>query len=410
MPKALTKDLIEQIAEKYGDSFYLLDSDVFKNNCENLLDSFRRYYPKTNIAYSYKTNYTPKLAKLVDSLGGYAEVVSEMEMEVALKSGVEANHIIWNGPVKNEDKVEELLLAGGMVNIDSVYEIENIRSVAERHSDSIINVGVRVNYDVEDGVLSRFGFDVDGEDFATVLSFIKATKNIRLVNLQAHFAKRSPVFWTKRAQGMIRVYEKVTSEYGLYPERLDIGGGIYGEMPDELRKQLNIDKYDFEDYASRAAKTFAEYFGENGPWLFIEPGTAVAANCMRYVSQIKTLKSIRGKNIASSNGSQKNISMSGLNPPMEVVPAAVVRNEYTNLDIAGYTCIESDYLYKNYSGLLGVGDYVVFGCCGSYSIGMKPPFILPNVAVVDISGNKVELVKRAETFEDVFHTFCFNEL
>ena len=44
---------------------------------------------------------------------------------------------------------------------------------------------------------------------------------------------------------------------------------------------------------------------------------------------------------------------------------------------------------------------------------MKPPFILPNFPVVDIcnmnieTGEGVELIKRGETFDDIFHTFNF---
>ena len=87
------------------------------------------------IAYSYKTNYTPKLVKIVDRLGGYAEVVSEMELEIATKAGVKPEKIIWNGPLKKASKVKDLLLAGGTVNIDSIYEIENIRTVAEENPE-----------------------------------------------------------------------------------------------------------------------------------------------------------------------------------------------------------------------------------------------------------------------------------
>jgi len=75
--------------------------------------------------------------------------------------------------------------------------------------------------------------------------------------------------------------------------------------------------------------------------------------------------------------------------------------------LAGFTCIESDVLYKNYCGLLAVGDAVVISNCGSYSLVMKPPFILPNFPVLDICGDKVEVIKRSETFDDIFHTFQF---
>ena len=75
------------------------------------------------------------------------------------------------------------------------------------------------------------------------------------------------------------------------------------------------------------------------------------------------------------------------------------------LGIVGFTCIESDTLYKNYTGKIAIGDMIVISNCGSYSLVMKPPFILPNFPVLDISEGKIELIKRGETFDDVFHTF-----
>ncbi|MBP5769517.1 MAG: hypothetical protein J6W51_10625 [Fibrobacter sp.] len=408
MSKVLTTELLNNLSERFGNAFYLLESGTFEENYKELTAAFKAYYPKFNIAYSYKTNYTPKLVQIVNRLGGYAEVVSDMEMEIALRSGVPASRIIWNGPVKNPNKVKELLLTGGTVNIDSIYEIENIREVAASHPEHTINVGVRCNYDVGDGVVSRFGFDVDGVDFDKVMRFIVDTSNVHLVNLQAHFAKRAPEFWTARALGMLKTYDKVVEKYGLKPERLDIGGGIYGKMPDSLREQLKIHEITYDDYASRAARLFAEHFkGNDAPYLFIEPGSAVAGDCMRFVSRIETIKNVRGKTIATVIGSQKNISMSGINPPMELVAGGNEQAEYTDLDIVGFTCIEGDVLQKNFNGKLAVGDYIVVGNCGSYSLVMKPPFILPNFAVLDINGESVEVIKRAETFDDLFHTFNF---
>lgn len=409
MPKTLTTGLLNSLSDRFGNAFYLLESESFEQNYKELTAAFKAYYPKFNIAYSYKTNYTPKLVQIVDCLGGYAEVVSDMEMEIALRSGVAPSHIIWNGPVKNAKKVKELLLTGGTVNIDSIYEIDNIREIALAHPEHILNIGVRINYDVGDGVLSRFGFDVDGDDFERVLLFIAAGPNLRLVNLQAHFAKRSPEFWTARAEGMLRVYDRVVAEYGIKPERLDIGGGIYGKMPASLRSQLGIGEINYDDYASRAAKAFAEHFKNepDAPYLFIEPGSAVAGDCMRFVSRIETIKTVKGKKIATVIGSQKNISMNGINPPMEVVAGGGVRETVENCDIVGFTCIEGDVLQKNYTGQLGIGDYIVIGNCGSYSLVMKPPFILPNFPVLDINEDEVEVIKRAETFDDLFHTFSF---
>ncbi len=409
MPKVLNKELLKNLADRFGNAFYLLESESFESNYKELSTAFKAYYPKFNIAYSYKTNYTPKLVQIVNRLGGYAEVVSDMEMEIALRSGVTADHIIWNGPVKNECKVKQLLLTGGTLNIDSIYEIDNIRTIAESYPNHILNVGVRCNYDVGDGVFSRFGFDVDGEDFKIALEFISSLSNVRLINLQAHFAKRAPEYWTARAEGMLKIYDKVVKKYGLKPERLDIGGGIYGKMPESLSKQLKIENITYDDYASRAAGLFAEHFENdpNAPWLFIEPGSAIAGDCMRFVSRIETIKSVRGKMIATVIGSQKNISMSGINPPIEIIAGDGNRKQVEGVDIVGFTCIEGDVLQKDYTGELGIGDFIVISNCGSYSLVMKPPFILPNFAVLDINGDTVEIIKRAERFDDLFHTFSF---
>ena len=55
-----------ELKEKFGEAFYLLDSKQFRDNFLELKQSFSSIYPKFNIAYSYKTNYTPKLCKNVD--------------------------------------------------------------------------------------------------------------------------------------------------------------------------------------------------------------------------------------------------------------------------------------------------------------------------------------------------------
>ena len=83
------------------------------------------------------------------------------------------------------------------------------------------------------------------------------------------------------------------------------------------------------------------------------------------------------------------------------------QSEYVDLDFGGFTCIESDYLYRHYNGNLAKGDMVVFGNVGSYSVVLKPPFILPNFPIIDISEGQLEIIKRGESFDDLFHTFNF---
>lgn len=403
----LTSEMMSELCDVYGNAFYLLDSKKFSNNFVELSNEFKKIYSNFNIAYSYKTNYTPKLCKIVNDNGGYAEVVSEMELEIALRIGVKATKIIWNGPIKNQDKIKQLLLMGGTVNIDSVFEIETIKKIAHQNPNHRLNLGIRCNFDVGDGVISRFGFDIDSIEFEQALDFIKNIENVHLINLQCHFAKRNVEYWPARAKGMATLALQVKERLGYIPDRIDIGGGLFGYMDDALKAQFSTTIPTYEDYAKAAASVFAEHFPNLETELLIEPGSALVGDCMKFVGRIETIKTVRNKTFATMLGSQKNISMGGVNPPIFVIKSGTERKYYKDVDIVGYTCIEGDVLYHNYEGDLSVGDYVVFSNCGSYSLVMKPPFILPNFPVIDISGNKVELIKRQEYFDDIFHTFSF---
>lgn len=397
------KATIEEIRQKYGDAFYLLDSNQFRINFEELKKAFSSIYPNFNIAYSYKTNYTPRLCEIVNELGGYAEVVSEMEMELALRVGVEPHNIIWNGPIKNPKELEKFLLLGGIANIDSADDLDIIRQIVSRHQNEKFNLGIRVNYDVGDDVISRFGYDINDKEFNDCLYFVRNTSNVVFNNLQCHFAKRSIEYWPARVNGMIELIDRI----GIVPKRIDLGGGLYGKMEESLKNQFKSRISGYNDYANIAAKALKERFGNDGPELIIEPGSALVGDCMKFVGTVKTIKNVRGKWFASVLASQKNISMSGVNPPIEVVHMGEKTTKYDDLDFVGFTCIEGDVLYKNFSGELAKGDILIINNCGSYSVVMKPPFILPNFPILDVSGESIELIKQKETFDDVFHTFVF---
>lgn len=407
----LSFNRLQQIANVYGESFYILDSKQFTDNFNELQDAFRKIYPETYIAYSYKTNYTPKLCRIVNELGGYAEVVSEMEIEIAKRVGVPAEKIIFNGPYKNPIAIKKLLLEGGCVNIDSIEEAKFIENIANKYKNHIISVGVRSNFEIRDGVLSRFGIDTKGDDYDWIINMITKTKNIQLREMHCHFATRALETWTPRAEGML---DLIDEKLEVLPDAIDLGGGLFGKMGESLKSQFSSYIPTYDEYASAVATIFAEKFGtlENKPKLVIEPGSALVGDCMKFAAKVTGIKKVRGKAIATLLGSIYNINptLNTKNPPITVYHENDndLKN-YENLDFGGFTCIESDYLYRNYSGKLKIGDYVVFDNVGSYSVVLKPPFILPNFAIIDCSWDdkEVELIKEAETFDDLFHTFRF---
>lgn len=64
MSVKLTDEQLKKLKKEYGDAFYILDSEQFRANFIELKSAFSSIYPNFNIAYSYKTNYTPKLCRI----------------------------------------------------------------------------------------------------------------------------------------------------------------------------------------------------------------------------------------------------------------------------------------------------------------------------------------------------------
>ena len=405
----LSYNILNDISRSHGDAFYLLDTEQFELNFHELLKAFRKFYPETYIAYSYKTNYTPRLCRMVDDMGGYAEVVSDMELEIARRIGVPYSKVHFNGPVKNFEAVREVILGGGIVNLDDYVEVPVITELAAQHPDMTINVGLRCNFQINDGTLSRFGFDVEKKEFSELVAHLNGIGNIRIAGLHCHFASRRGETWKPRAEGICRLADELCPEL---PDHVDLGGGLFGKMKNSLKAQFGMHIPTYKEYAQEAAATIAQHFGgcEHQPQLFIEPGSALVGDAMRFAARVKSIKDIRGKKIATLMGSIYNINptLNKKNPPLTVMhDETLPTSEYADLDFAGFTCIESDYLYRGYNGPLSLGDFVVFENVGSYSVVLKPPFILPNFPILELREGRIDVIKRQETFDDLFHTYTF---
>ncbi len=399
---------LQNIENAVGDSWYILDIERFISNYKEFLKAFQDIYPQTQIAYSYKTNYIPLICKTVDDLGGFAEVVSDMEYSLALDIGVKPKNIVVNGPYKPENELKRYLLNGSMVNVDSFQELDLVMKVANEHKNTKFSIGIRCNFEIEGYPPSRFGVDVTDPRFEKALVEISKTSNLDLVSIHCHYPYREVSSFQGRVDGILEVYDRVVKYCS--PKYIDIGGGLGGKISKELMEHLGVKNVEYADYANIIAKTVHAKFkeDENKPILLMEPGTALVADAMSFFCKILGIKEVRGRAIACSSGSRVNFHSrtSKLNMPIRVFSKNQgYRKKHESIDIGGYTCMEEDYIYRSYNGDLETGDYVAVDNVGSYSIVFKPPFINPNVPVVTFVENELRVIKNKETYEDVFKTY-----
>lgn len=400
---------IAYLLNEYGSPLYVFHDKDFIENYKHLCEAFRRVYPSFNPGYSYKTNYTPHICKLVKQLGGYAEVVSDMELWLAKQCGYDNNKIIYNGPCKGK-MLEEHLLNGGILNIDNEDEAKRVVAFSKQHPEKTFKVNIRITARIDIGFVSRFGIDASSETMERVVTLLKKQNNVKLVGLHMHVSRaRFLSAWQERIDQILEAADRYID--GI-PEFIDLGSGMFADMEGYLKDQFTIDVPSYEDYAKVVAGTMAKHYADSEvkPLLVTEPGTTVVSRYMSLVTTITGIKEIAGRNIAICDC---DIHEAGETAMMMKVPFSHFKVgkgpiSKTPIDITGFTCLEQDTLFKDFPEAVQVGDVIEFRNVGGYSVVYKPPFIQPCCAMVAIKeDDSVEEIKRKETYEDIFQTYRF---
>lgn len=409
----LTWEILHNLEKEYGDYFYILDLNKFEDNYQRFLESFRSIYRNSNIGYSYKTNYIPKLCKNVNILGGYAEVVSQMEYDLAINIGVPPSRIIFNGPVKQSQDIEKAILAGSLVNLDSLQEVAIVAALARRFPEHKIGVGLRCNFDIGESNISRFGLDVEAGELDYAFKSFAELNNCSVEGLHCHFttSHRSVESYTLRTNKILDLSDYYFPEKP--PKFIDIGGGFFGGMNEEMKQQYDCNIPNYQEYAEAIATHVRNRFSQDsGPELILEPGTGIVADVMNFVGKVVGLKTVRSRNIALIMGSVHNVKPTATTKKL---PFKVYTNDENthqsklsgSVDLVGYTCMEHDCLSNKFTGEIGIGDYVVFDNMGAYSVVFKPPFILPSPPIISYDSilDEYAVIRRQETAKDVFCTY-----
>jgi diaminopimelate decarboxylase len=393
---------------KENNSFYFFDRDKFILNHNELLKSFKNSDNDVRLAYSYKTNYLPYIAEIVNSLGSFAEIVSSMEYKIAKKSGVIDKNIFFNGPIKDTASVCEILSNGGTVNFDSYHDYQKVNWSL---FNTTVNIGVRINLFLP-GKFSRFGVDTNDQEFIQLIDEINNNPKVNLRMIHFHLPERTINDWKEKFNLYYKVIEQIHPKINF--ELISIGGGFYSKMDKKTLKSIKIQtRVKFSDYGHLFTQFEKKLFNLTGKKysFIIEPGTALVANTFDFITKIYSIKKIHNSFIASTYGSSFNTNPNNrkIRLPYSVLKVKSIQKTtlVNNCRFSGFTCIEDDYLVDNFNGRLNLDSLLVIHNCGSYSIVMKPPFILMNCPIYTVENNKVVIVKKEDAFENIFESYVF---
>lgn len=391
---------------EYGTPFYLMDGEAYKNNIHRFQNAFTQRYDRLVMGYSFKTNYVPALCQIAKKEGCYAEVVSNMEFQLAQRLGFK--HIIFNGPIKTAEVLAAAIEADAIINVDSEYEIDTICNYKREHPACNPRIGLRINIRLTDtegnstiqcGLRQgRFGFPYDILE-RNICRFRSA--GVSIVSLHGHTSSsdRAVNNYEVIVQQMLKTCEQYQLDDLKY---FDVGGGFFGAAAEGINTQ---GKPDYVDYANVILDNVMcnEWFKRHQPFIVIEPGSSVVSNVFEYVTMVYQNKQIGDVHFVTVDGTVFDVK-----PTLHAnnFPFSVVRMEERSgmeiCDVVGSTCMEKDVILKDVQmPTVEKGDYLVMRGVGAYTICLTPTFINFLSPILSIEKDKVKMVRRRQTVEDV---------
>ncbi len=394
---------ISSIAEAVSTPFYIAYPDIFRENVRKFSKAFADIYKKFIFSYSFKTNYTPFLLKIIQEENLFAETVSEIEYNLATQLDFPGNHIILNGPVKTEALLEKAIANGSIINLDSLYEVQSVISIKKKFPNKDIHIGLRINMEITkaDGssaiqaglAESRFGFS--DEILREVIPCLKAN-GIKINSLHGHVSSTNHSvenFKTiaERLVSIGKTYELDDIEY------VDLGGSFFGAAPKEVDTSK---RPSYSDYAQAICDILlqSDWFQRNNPYIVIEPGASVVTNVFELVTKIYQRKKIRERNFVFTDASvyQVRPKSSKTNYPYIEISNHDAEEEII-ADIVGSTCMETDIIanqvkLKHYSH----GDFLIFKGSGAYRQNLTPFFINPRCAIIALTADSYKVIRKRQ--------------
>lgn len=397
----ITTSAISRLLTSSGNrAAYLFDRDALTRNHESLSKAFLGAYGNFRIAYSFKTNYLREICLTLKELGVMAEVVSPNELYYAERLAFTPGQTVYNGVIPDIPGKFRIAAEGGSVNVDNLPEYAELSKFAKAH-EKPIRIGVRVNIDIGNGLTSRFGLDVTGDDFQALMGSFENDPYVTFGGFHCHIGTSRPVrYWETKAKKMIELCRRYGASY------LDLGGGMFGPMPQELADQFSEYEGTFQAYADVTARLMKEAFPDERVALIVEPGTALVGDAMSVVAVVTDVKAVRGQAYVTVNccSNQVGFICDCKDIPLTVFPTGSGEHRMVeNGIIAGNTCLEFDYLRKGVSGEFGIGDAILFRNLGAYSMSCARQFIVPRLGVYD--AHSLECLREAETPEDMFRNY-----
>lgn len=396
---------VDDLMNHYGSPLFITSEKRLRHNIRSINQDFAKYYPSVVHGWSYKTNITAAICRILHLEGSWAEVVSQSEYEKARLLGVPGNRIIFNGPYKPRPILERALSEGAHVHVDHLDELDLLENVAKEQG-RVAPIALRLNFNT--GITepwSRFGFNLENGQAFEAATRIRLSPHLTLNGLHSHIGTfiLDPRAYGEQVRLMTEFMREVEQDDNTRIAYLDIGGGFPSRNalqgtptpPEQAVPEL-------ENYAKIIGIALKKGLSDRPgvlPFLIFESGRAVVDDAQSLAATVVGTKRLADgrRGVVLDAGINLLLTALWYHHPVQLVQPKEGVPEETAL--FGPLCMNIDYMRQMTSlPPLEVGDRLIFSPVGAYNntqwlqfIELRPPIIL-----VSDQGHH-EIIRQGET-------------
>jgi diaminopimelate decarboxylase len=411
-----------------------MSEDQVRRNVRAFQAEFQRGWPDGRVVVmpSIKANYGLALRRILTEEGAGCDTFGPGELHAALSTGVPPDLVSFNGSSKTAELLLRAVSAGARITLDSTREVELVIAAAERAGRTAqVRLRVRPDFDVKarsdfyPGPVSvrtaaqMYKPGIPTENLAGAARRLLDASQVELTGVMMHAGRHTTNLrvWSRMMQRYVEVIGWLRETSGGWePNEIDIGGGFavprdpFGRS--DRRRLAAPNAPSIAQYAqaiTRALRKELEKIGlSTAVRLEVEPGRSIYGNAGIHLAAVTNIKHQTGPvehtwlETDTSDSFLPDVNLERNRWTVCVAGRAADRAT-TVVDVVGISCNFDVIVPAANLPEARAGDILAFIDTGAYQDANATNFnALPRPATVLVTGDQSEIVKRAETIEDVF--------
>lgn len=405
-----TKEKIEEIIKKYPTPFHIYDEKAILDNAKSFLDAFS-WVDGFKEYFAVKALPNPAILKLLAELGIGADCSSIAELYLSEMAGISGENVMFTSNDTPAHEFKKAYEMGAVINLDDITHIEYLEKTLGRLPELLCfryNPGPLKEGNDIIGKPQEAKYGLTGNQMIEAYKISKA-KGVKRFAMHTMVASNelNPGYFAETAVILFQLAADIYKETGIAMEFINLGGGV------GIPYKVEQDRIEWLDLSARIKKAYEDVFAPLGynPKIYFELGRAITGPYGYLVAKVIHEKHIY-KNYIGLDACMANLMRPALYGAYHHITVMGKENEVSDhvYDITGSLCENNDkFAIDRKLPEIKIGDIIVIHDTGAHghAMGFNYNGKLRSAELLLKEDGSVEMIRRAETLDDLFATLKF---